>query len=256
MPCSSGCPKLVAELGKYRGQLLDVNSDLQQNGLQTYLGIHRMTAARYGFQPNQIDNVLYDAFGQRTVSTIYNPLNQYFVVMEVAPQYWQYPQTLDQIFLSTAAGNPSGTQQTQMPGRHRQRAPADHGRDHGAECRGQHQRAERECASQSTDQQHLQQQGRAVRAAAPTAPRRRGRWCRCWRWASYANSHTATQVNHQSGPSWPGPSRSTCRAAARSAKPLRSFRKPSATSTCRPRSTAPSPARRRSSRSRWAPCRC
>ena len=56
-------------------------------------------------QPNQIDNVLYDAFGQRTVSTIYNPLNQYFVVMEVAPAYWQYPQSLNRIFLSTAAGN-------------------------------------------------------------------------------------------------------------------------------------------------------
>ena len=78
-------PKLVTELGKYRGKMEDVNSDLQQNGLQTYVNFNRATATRYGFQPNQIDNVLYDAFGQRTVSTIYNPLNQYFVVMEVAP---------------------------------------------------------------------------------------------------------------------------------------------------------------------------
>ncbi len=96
-------PKLVTELGKYRGQLEDVNSDLQQNGLQSYVNISRATAMRYGFQPNQIDNVLYDAFGQRTVSTIYNALNQYFVVMEVAPSYWQYPQSLNRIFLSTAA---------------------------------------------------------------------------------------------------------------------------------------------------------
>ncbi len=73
----------------------------------------RTTAKQYGFDPNQIDNVLYDAFGQRTVSTIYNPINQYFVVMEVAPQYWQYPQTLNQIFASTAAGNANGTAQTQ-----------------------------------------------------------------------------------------------------------------------------------------------
>ncbi|SAL47777.1 acriflavin resistance protein [Caballeronia udeis] len=109
-------PKLVAALNKDHADVLDVNSDLQQNGLQTYLNFNRATAARYGFAPNQIDNVLYDAFGQRTVSTIYNALNQYFVVMEVAPEYWQYPQTLNQIFLSTAAGNPSGTQQTQMPG--------------------------------------------------------------------------------------------------------------------------------------------
>src|SRR6202046_1083576 len=76
----------------------------------------RATAARYSFAPNQIDNVLYDAFGQRTVSTIFNQLNQYFVVMEVAPAYWQYPNALDRIRFSTAAGNPSGTQQTQMPG--------------------------------------------------------------------------------------------------------------------------------------------
>ena len=77
--------------------------------------MNRATAARYGFAPNQIDNVLYDAFGQRTVSTIYNQINQYFVVMEVAPAYWQYPQMLDRIRFSTAAGNASGTAQTQMP---------------------------------------------------------------------------------------------------------------------------------------------
>ena len=109
-------PKLVTELAKDRSALVDVNSDLQQNGLQTYVTINRATAARYGFAPNQIDNVLYDAFGQRTVSTIFNPFNQYFVVMEVAPKYWQYPQMLDRIYLSTAAGNATGTQQTQLQG--------------------------------------------------------------------------------------------------------------------------------------------
>jgi multidrug efflux pump len=109
-------PRLVTELGKDSGVLTDVNSDLQQNGLQLYVNMDRATAARYSFAPNQIDNVLYDAFGQRTVSTIFNQLNQYFVVMEVAPVYWQYPQALDRIRFSTAAGNPSGTQQTQMPG--------------------------------------------------------------------------------------------------------------------------------------------
>ncbi len=108
-------PKLVTALGKYRSQLQDANSDLQQNGLQLYMTIDRATAMRYGFAPNQIDDVLYDAFGQRTVSTIYNPFNQYFVVMEVAPRYWRYPETLDRIYLSTAAGNPTGTEQTQAP---------------------------------------------------------------------------------------------------------------------------------------------
>jgi multidrug efflux pump len=109
-------PKLITELGKHPAQLTDVNTDMQQNGLQTFITIDRKTAARYGFAPNQIDSVLYDAFGQRTVSTIYNPYNQYFVVMEVAPKYWQSPQDLNRIFLSTAAGNATGTAQTQMPG--------------------------------------------------------------------------------------------------------------------------------------------
>ena len=109
-------PRLIAELGKHRDQLTDVNTDMQQNGLQAYVTIDRETAARYNLTPNQVDAVLYDAFGQRTVSTIYNPYNQYFVVMEVAPKYWQYPQQLNRIFFSTAAGNVTGTQQTQMPG--------------------------------------------------------------------------------------------------------------------------------------------
>ena len=108
-------PKLIAELAKHPDQLTDVNTDMQQNGLQTYVTIDRATAARYGLAPNQVDAVLYDAFGQRTVSTIYNPYNQYFVVMEVAPKYWQQPQDLNRIFLSTAAGNVTGTQQTQVP---------------------------------------------------------------------------------------------------------------------------------------------
>jgi multidrug efflux pump len=109
-------PKLVTALSKDRTDVTDVNSDLQQNGLQIYVNMNRASAARYGFAPNQIDNVLYDAFGQRTVSTIFNQINQYFVVMEVAPKYWQYPQMIDRIRFSTAAGNASGTQQTQMPG--------------------------------------------------------------------------------------------------------------------------------------------
>jgi multidrug efflux pump len=109
-------PKLLAELAKYHSELVDVNSDLQQNGLQTYINIARSTAQRYGFAPNQIDNVLYDAYGQRTVTTIFNPFNQYYVVMEVAPKYWQYPQMLDRTYLSAAAGNASGTEQTQAQG--------------------------------------------------------------------------------------------------------------------------------------------
>jgi multidrug efflux pump len=108
-------PRLIAELNKHPAQLTDANTDMEQNGLQTYVSIDRITAARYSLTPNQIDQVLYDAFGQRTISTIYNPFNQYFVVMEAAPNYWQYPRELSRIFFSTAAGNPTGTAQTQMP---------------------------------------------------------------------------------------------------------------------------------------------
>ena len=93
-------------------ELEDVNSDQQQGGLEANVDIDRGTAARLGITPSQIDNTLYDAYGQRLVSTIYNPLNQYYVVMEVAPRYWQYPETLDELYVSTSAGTPSGTQST------------------------------------------------------------------------------------------------------------------------------------------------
>ncbi len=75
-------------------QLADVNTDAQDKGLQTSLLFDRDTIARLGLTLKQVDATLNDAFGQRQVSTIYNPLNQYHVVMEVAPQYWQNPDTL------------------------------------------------------------------------------------------------------------------------------------------------------------------
>jgi len=102
-------PKISAELEKLP-ELTDVNSDLQQNGLETDLVIDRPTAARLGLSVAAIDNTLYDAFGQRQVSVIYNPRNQYHVIMEVAPQFWQNPDTLNQIFVSTSGGSVSGTQ--------------------------------------------------------------------------------------------------------------------------------------------------
>ena len=71
--------------------LTDVNSDQQQGGRETNVTIDRDTVVRLGLTLSAIDNTLYDAFGQRQVSTIYNALNQYHVVMEVAPRYWQNP---------------------------------------------------------------------------------------------------------------------------------------------------------------------
>jgi multidrug efflux pump len=97
------------------GELADVNSDQQQNGLAVNLVIDRDTAGRLGVTASAIDNTLYDAFGQRQVSTIYNPLNQYHVVMEVAPQYWQSPDSLNGIYVSSAPVNASGTQTTNLP---------------------------------------------------------------------------------------------------------------------------------------------
>jgi multidrug efflux pump len=107
-------PLLTAALQK-RTELTDVNSDQQQKGLETDLIIDRPTAARLGLTPNAIDNTLYDAFGQRDVSTIYNALNQYHVVMELAPRYWQNPETLKEIWVSTSGANASGTQTTNAP---------------------------------------------------------------------------------------------------------------------------------------------
>ncbi len=85
-------------------QLADVNTDQQDKGLQTSIVIDRDTATRLGVTPRQIDATLNDAFGQRQVSTIYAPLNQYHVVMEAAPQYWQSPETLDNVYVSAAGG--------------------------------------------------------------------------------------------------------------------------------------------------------
>jgi multidrug efflux pump len=107
-------PKLTEAL-QARPELADVNSDQQQGGLEAMVTIDRPTAARLGIKPAQIDNTLYDAFGQRQVSTIYNPLNQYHVVMEVAPKYWQSPDMLKQIYVSTSGGSASGAQTTNAP---------------------------------------------------------------------------------------------------------------------------------------------
>ena len=86
-------PKLVDAL-KTEPILTDVNSDQQDKGLETDMTIDRDTASRLGLTASQVDNTLYDAFGQRQVSTIYQSLNQYHVVMVVAPKYWQDPQAL------------------------------------------------------------------------------------------------------------------------------------------------------------------
>jgi multidrug efflux pump len=86
--------------------LMDVNTDQQNRGLEASVNIDRDTAARLGVSARAVDDVLYDAFGQRQVSTIYTELNQYHVVMEVAPRYWQSPETLDDIYVPSTIGPP------------------------------------------------------------------------------------------------------------------------------------------------------
>ena len=84
--------------------LNDVNSDQQNSGLQASLVYDRATASRLGITPQMIDDTLYDAFGQRQVSTLFTQLNQYHIVMEVEPKFWQSPQGLKEIYLHPAAG--------------------------------------------------------------------------------------------------------------------------------------------------------
>jgi multidrug efflux pump len=96
-------PVLLQRLKKLPG-LTDVNSDQQNDGLQASLVYDRATAARLGVSSQLMDNTLYDAFGQRQVSTMYTALNQYHVVMEVDPQFWQSPAGLDTMYLRTTNG--------------------------------------------------------------------------------------------------------------------------------------------------------
>jgi len=84
-------------------QLADVNTDAQDKGLQTSLVIDHDAVARLGLNQTEIDGTLNDLFGQRQVSTIYHPLNQYHVVMEAAPEYWQSPDTLRNVYVTSPA---------------------------------------------------------------------------------------------------------------------------------------------------------
>ncbi len=89
-------------------QLTDVMSDQQNNGLEAGLNIDRPTAARLGITPSALDNILYDGFGEREVARTYSPMNQYYVVMEVDPEFWQTPDGLNQV-LCTFHNRRSGT---------------------------------------------------------------------------------------------------------------------------------------------------
>jgi multidrug efflux pump len=98
-------PRVLARL-QTLPELRDVASDQQSNGLQLRVDIDRDTAARLGIQPQAIDDVLYDAFGQRQISTIFTQLNQYRVVLEVKPEFQQSPDALSHLYVRPQAGDP------------------------------------------------------------------------------------------------------------------------------------------------------
>ena len=100
---SEWVPKLVDRL-RAAPELLDVASDLQDRGLQAYLNVDRDAASRVGVSVSAIDDALYDAFGQRLISTIYTQANQYRVVLEAAPRYQLGPDALGQIHVASADG--------------------------------------------------------------------------------------------------------------------------------------------------------
>jgi multidrug efflux pump len=110
-------------------ELTDVDTDLQPSSLEADLIVDRDTASQLGLTEIQIDNALGDAFAQAQVSNIYNPFSpqQYHVVMEVAPQYWQSPDVLRELYISTACGAVSGTQATQAVAGTTQAGPAASG---------------------------------------------------------------------------------------------------------------------------------
>ncbi|MGK8888065.1 MdtB/MuxB family multidrug efflux RND transporter permease subunit [Burkholderia gladioli] len=96
-------PKLMQQLQK-EPSLADVATDLQANGKSVYVEIDRATAARFGITPATVDNALYDAFGQRIVSTIFTQSNQYRVILEAEPQMQHYVESLNSIYLPASGG--------------------------------------------------------------------------------------------------------------------------------------------------------
>ncbi|WP_133135609.1 efflux RND transporter permease subunit [Legionella rowbothamii] len=97
-------PRIMEQLSKIPG-ISDLNNDQLNHGLQSFVKVEHDTASRFGITPEIIDQELYNAFGQSQISVMYMPMNQYFVVMNVAQKYWQSPAILDQLYVKSPAGN-------------------------------------------------------------------------------------------------------------------------------------------------------
>jgi multidrug efflux pump len=152
-------PRIVEAL-QHLPEIVDVNSDQDRDGLEARLVVDRETAARLGLSMRQIDDTLYDAFGQRPVSTIYDPLNQYQVVMELAPEYWASPRALDEIYVSAVGAPVSGTRGTN----------ATAGTISANKAPGWSETAAAEIAGDAARNQRLNQFGNTGRQRASTAP--------------------------------------------------------------------------------------
>ncbi len=96
-------PKLRAAM-EHLPEVTDIDTDQQDKGAEVYISVDHDAMARLGLTQRQVDNTLNDLYGQRPVSVIYNPLNQYWVVMEAAPQFWQHPESLNSVYVSTPGG--------------------------------------------------------------------------------------------------------------------------------------------------------
>ncbi|RUT24262.1 nodulation protein, partial [Asaia sp. W19] len=101
-------PKVVEAFQKIPG-LMDVSSDLSEGGSALDVKINRDLSSRFQITPQLVSNILFDAYGQRAASVIYKPINQYRVIMEAAPRFWKDPNTLQQVWISTAGGTASGS---------------------------------------------------------------------------------------------------------------------------------------------------
>ncbi len=174
-------PRLEEAL-KNVAQLADVNTDQQERGLETDIQIDRATAARLKLTTAQIDNALQDAFAQRQVSTIYNQFNQYHVIMEVAKKFWQSPENLQDLFISTF-GQISGAQAT---------APV--GGTVGASSAGA---SESEEASRNLAANALANTGRGGASTGSAVSTRVETMVPFSALAKYGSGSTPTAINHQ-----------------------------------------------------------
>ena len=267
-------PKITTAL-QNNPALQDVSSDRQAAGLDVQLQIDRATAARLGVNMSDVDNTLYDAFGQRLVSTIYEDMNQYYVVMEVAPQFWQSPETLKDIWVSTQGGALGGTQST-APGAGSFGSGATASSTSGSSSAASTRSS---CNSSSTGssstgsalrapaRQRTMPRGTTPKISSPTVPARPPRAQRSARaskpWCLSRRSAPTVRESRRSpsvirGPSWQRRSPSTCPRASRSAARSRRSTARCKSCMCRSPSRARSPAPPRSS-SRPSPrsrCSC